>query len=204
MNVSLYHFLKLSADYNQQMPLLFIITGIVVVVVAVLACISTAKGQSALLYIFGILLVLVFLVELTAGIMGYVYIHQVKDGIGKGMNASMIHYGDGNMPDETVDFVQDKLKCCGLSGAEDWSQTKYFESNNHFPKSCCATTNVTCNDENLTLYAEGCYSKIVGFLDTNLSAIAGGAVGFAFFQLLGMALSFCLAHNASKARYERV
>lgn len=60
MNVSLYHFLKLSADYNQQMPLLFIITGIVVVVVAVLACISTAKGQSALLYIVsGLALVLI-------------------------------------------------------------------------------------------------------------------------------------------------
>lgn len=51
MNASLYHFLRLSADYNQHMPLVFIVTGIVVVVVSILACIGTAKGQSAILYI---------------------------------------------------------------------------------------------------------------------------------------------------------
>lgn len=51
---------------------------------------------------------------------------------------------------------------------------------------------------------QGCYAKVIRFLDTNLSAIAGGAVGFAFFQLLGVLLSFCLASNVNKAKYERV
>ncbi|KAM7300900.1 tetraspanin-6 [Ixodes scapularis] len=204
MNASLYHFLRLSADYNQHMPLVFIVTGIVVVVVSILACIGTAKGQSAILYIFGVVLILVFLAELTAGIVGYVYIRQVKEGIGRGMNSSMVHYGAGGMSDETVDFVQNNLGCCGLMSAEDWLATEYYKGSQHFPKSCCSAPNVACTAENLTLRAEGCYSKVMRFLDTNLSAIAGGAVGFAFFQLFGVALSFCLASNINKAKYERV
>ncbi|KAG0424944.1 hypothetical protein HPB47_027869 [Ixodes persulcatus] len=204
MNASLYHFLRLSADYNQHMPLVFIVTGIVVVVVSILACIGTAKGQSAMLYIFGVVLILVFLAELTAGIVGYVYIRQVKEGIGRGMNSSMVHYGAGGLSDETVDFVQNNLGCCGLMSAEDWLATEYYRGSHHFPKSCCSAPNVACTAENLTLRAEGCYSKVMRFLDTNLSAIAGGAVGFAFFQLFGVALSFCLASNINKAKYERV
>lgn len=55
------------------------------------------------------MLILVFLAELTAGIVGYVYIRQVKEGIGRGMNSSMVHYGAGGMSDETVDFVQNNV-----------------------------------------------------------------------------------------------
>ncbi|CAN7938827.1 unnamed protein product [Ixodes hexagonus] len=204
MNASLYHFLRLSADYNKHMPLVFIATGIIVVVVSILACIGTAKGQSPILYIFGVVLILVFLAELTAGIVGYVYIRQVKEGINRGMNSSMAHYGAGGISDETVDFVQNTFGCCGLMSAEDWLVTKYYEGSKHFPKSCCSATNVDCTPDNLTLKAEGCYSKVIRFLDTNLSAIAGGAVGFAFFQLFGVVLSFCLASNINKAKYERV
>lgn len=204
MNVSLYHVLKLSADYNRHMPLLFIATGLLVLLVAVLACVATAKGQSALLYIFGSLLVLVFVAELTAGIVGYVYIRQVREGIGRGMNASISHYTGGRgMADETVDFVQDKLSCCGLNSPDDWVNTDYYKDRNQYPKSCCSGTGA-CEPDNPTLYPEGCYAKVIRFLDTNLSAIAGGAVGFAFFQLLGVLLSFCLASNVNKAKYERV
>lgn len=204
MNVSLYHVLKLSADYNRHMPLLFIATGLLVLLVAVLACVATAKGQSVLLYIFGSLLVLVFVAELMAGIVGYVYIRQVREGIGRGMNSSLAHYnGDGGMADETVDFVQDKLTCCGLNNPDDWAETDFYKKNNHYPKSCCSSRS-TCQPEDPTLHLEGCYVKVIRFLDTNLSAIAGGAVGFAFFQLVGVLLSFCLASNINKAKYERV
>uniref|UniRef100_G3MS47 Tetraspanin n=2 Tax=Amblyomma TaxID=6942 RepID=G3MS47_AMBMU len=204
MNVSLYHVLKLSTDYNRHMPLLFIATGLLVLLVAVLACVATAKGQSALLYIFGSLLVLVFVAELTAGIVGYVYIRQVREGIGRGMNSSLTHYtGSGGMADETVDFVQGKLSCCGLNSPDDWTSTTYYTEHNAYPKSCCSGS-ATCVPNSPTIHSEGCYVKVIRFLDTNLSAIAGGAVGFAFFQLLGVLLSFCLASNINKAKYERV
>ncbi|KAH7962239.1 hypothetical protein HPB52_014966 [Rhipicephalus sanguineus] len=158
MNVSLYHVLKLSTDYNRHMPLLFIATGLLVLLVAVLACVATAKGQSVLLYIFGSLLVLVFVAELTAGIVGYVYIRQVREGIGRGMNVSITHYnGNGGMADETVDFVQDKasttLTCCGLKGPEDWNDTEFFQKTKHYPKSCCSSRD-TCTLEDATLHQE--------------------------------------------------
>ncbi|KAH7932432.1 hypothetical protein HPB52_024564 [Rhipicephalus sanguineus] len=180
MNVSLYHVLKLSTDYNRHMPLLFIATGLLVLLVAVLACVATAKGQSVLLYIFGSLLVLVFVAELTAGIVGYVYIRQVREGIGRGMNVSITHYnGNGGMADETVDFVQGKasttLTCCGLKGPEDWNDTEFFQKTKHYPKSCCSSHD-TCTLEDATLHQE----------------------------LVGVLLSFCLASNINKAKYERV
>lgn len=205
MKVSLYHFLNLSADYNQHMPLVFICTGIIVLLISVVACMGTAKGQSVLLYIFGTILLGVFLLELSAGVMGYVYIRQVKEGIQIGMNSSISHYGTGGMADENVDFVQKNLGCCGLIDFRDWEKTEYYvRTQGQLPSSCCASPNITCNNDNVTLHPEGCYSKVIRFLDKNVSAIAGGAVGFAFFQLLGVVLSFCLAANINKAKYERV
>ncbi|XP_064455722.1 tetraspanin-6-like [Ornithodoros turicata] len=205
MKVSLYHVLNLSTDYNQHMPLVFIGTGIIVLLVSIVACVGTVKGQSVLLYIFGVILVGVFLLEMTAGVMGYMYIRQVKEGIQKGMNSSISHYGSGGMADENVDFVQKSLKCCGLLNFKDWEQVEYYvRTEGLLPSSCCENSNSACNVNNPNLHPEGCYNKIIGFLDKNLNAIAGGAVGFAFFQLFGVVLSFCLAANINKAKYERV
>lgn len=76
---------------------------------------------------FGSLLVVVFVAELTAGIVGYVYIKQVREGIGRGMNASVSHYTGGRgMADETVDFVQDKASFLFPSCTTFNSQTSPF------------------------------------------------------------------------------
>lgn len=51
-------------------------------------------------------------------------------------------------------------------------------------------------------FFQGCYNKVVNFLDTNIGLVAGAAVGIAFFPLVGVILSCCLASIVNKTKYE--
>lgn len=51
---------------------------------------------------------------------------------------------------------------------------------------------------------QGCYEKVIDFLNANIGIVAGAAVGIAFFPLLGAVLSCCLANTINKAKYEQM
>jgi tetraspanin-7 len=51
---------------------------------------------------------------------------------------------------------------------------------------------------------QGCFNKVVEFLNGNIGSVGGSALGVAFFPLLGMFLACCLAKNINKAKYEQM
>jgi tetraspanin-7 len=51
---------------------------------------------------------------------------------------------------------------------------------------------------------QGCFNKVVYFLNGNIGLVGGSAVGVAFFPLVGMILACCLAKNINKAKYEQM
>uniref|UniRef100_A0A2L2YQI9 Tetraspanin n=1 Tax=Parasteatoda tepidariorum TaxID=114398 RepID=A0A2L2YQI9_PARTP len=204
MKLSLHYLLDLSDDYNDAVPYIFIGTGALIVVVGLFACCCTVKGQPILLYVLAIFLSLVFICEVAAGIAGYVYRNKLQNGFETGLNNSITHYGNGRIRDRDVDMLQKYLKCCGVKDFEDWNAVW---KNDSVPISCCKDSN-TCQYAPLMgtddIYVEGCYNKVVDFVNRNLGALFGGLVGLAFFQLLGVTLACCLAKYADKAKYEPV
>lgn len=51
---------------------------------------------------------------------------------------------------------------------------------------------------------QGCYEKVIEFLNENIGIVAGAAIVVAFFPLLGVILSCCLANTINKAKYEQM
>jgi tetraspanin-7 len=51
---------------------------------------------------------------------------------------------------------------------------------------------------------QGCFNKVVEFLNGNIGLVGGSAVGVAFFPLIGEILACCLAKNINKAKYEQM
>jgi tetraspanin-7 len=51
---------------------------------------------------------------------------------------------------------------------------------------------------------QGCFSKVVEFLNGNIGLVGGSALGVAFFPLVGVILACCLAKNINKAKYEQM
>ncbi|KAF8792237.1 tetraspanin-7-like [Argiope bruennichi] len=204
MKISFHYLFELSDEYQEVIPYIFIGAGSIILIVGFFSCCCIVKGQPALLYILAVFLSIVFLCEITAGISGYIYRGKIQDGFKTGLNSSIAQYGDGRIRDRDVDMVQKYLKCCGVQDYADW----YSKWSNHsVPESCCvnkATCHYSPVVDTTEIYTEGCYVKVVDFVNSNLGALLGGACGLAGLQLIGVILACCLAKYADKAKYEPV
>lgn len=189
--------------------------GAFIVLVGSFGCCCTVKGQSILLYLYSVVLILVFVAELSCGAAGFIYRNKINEGFSEGLGQALQKYGTDDEKTKAFDGLQHELKCCGRTNYTDWftvpwekihvNQTKVV------PKSCCRGDQNKCVNFNLVnqnytqdIYTEGCYNVVTGFMKKNMAMIAGVALGISFFQLLGAALSCCLAKNINKAKYEQV
>ncbi|XP_076338634.1 tetraspanin-6-like [Tachypleus tridentatus] len=208
MKVSLYQFLQLSDEYNNVAPYVFIGTGAAITVVGFFACCCTVKGQPVLLYLLSAFLVVVFVLELGAAISGYIFRGKLNTGFRTGLHQALKKYkGHNSVQDKDLDLLQSTLHCCGVDNYTDWFETHWSSKTKSVPVSCCKIEK-NCKNKPLTvvtdIFQQGCYEKVVNFVNGNLKIIGGGAVAIACFQLLGVLLACCLAKNVNKAKYEPV
>ncbi|CAM1332686.1 TSPAN7 (predicted) [Pycnogonum litorale] len=170
------------------------------------------KGQSFMLYLYAVFLLIVFVMMLTVGISGYFYKSKLGKGFRTGLNDTVIDYGIGNdkMRDQALDMLQANLVCCGVGSYEDWFSTRWANNSRSVPVSCCIHQNHLCRHLDIrgnnvsTISTDGCYRKVLDFVNSNLSAIGGGVLGIAFFQLFGVIFAYCLARNVNRGKYEPV
>lgn len=209
MKVDLYKYMNLTTNDTSAIAYVLIGTGAVIIVIGTLACCCTAKGVPALLHLYSAFLMVVFVVELSAGISGYAYRSKLGAGFQQGLNKSLIQYKSDQDIRQIVDRLQSTLKCCGKDNYKDWFSTPWANGTKSVPESCCKVSLDVCKHRDMGLeptdiYESGCYSTVVNFVDSNIGAIGGTALGFAFFQLIGVFLSCCLAKHINKAKYEQV
>lgn len=209
MEVELYKYMELTTNYYSAAPYILIGTGSGIIMIGSLACCCTAKGQPVLLYLYSAFLMIVFVVELGAGISGYAYRGKLKTGFEKGLNESLNVYTQDKAKTDAIDLLQSSLDCCGIQTYHDWERTDWRKhSNETVPKSCCIHPHKCQNHvydfDKTDIYNDGCYDKVVKFVDDNMGTIGGAALGIAFFQLVGVILSCCLAKHINKAKYEQV
>jgi len=200
MVVELYKYMELSTEFSATAPYVLIATGALIILVGSLACCCTVKGHPVLLYTYGAFLMVIFLLEISAGVSIYVYREKLLDGFGKGLNQSLASYNTDTEKASDFDLVQSTLHCCGNQKPSDWYTSPYKK----VPQSCCKQQEgcETKNPEHI--YNQGCFNKVVEFLNGNIGLVGGSAVGVAFFPLIGEILACCLAKNINKAKYEQM
>uniref|UniRef100_T1IN95 Tetraspanin n=1 Tax=Strigamia maritima TaxID=126957 RepID=T1IN95_STRMM len=206
MEVELYKYMELTTNYYSAAPYILIGTGAIIILVGSLACCCTAKGQPVLLYLYSAFLIVVFVVELSAGISGYAYRGKLKTGFKRGLNESLGLYGIDRTKTEAIDMLQSQLKCCGIDTYTDWERTRWSNHTKSVPESCCEARKChhTPRIHEEDIYTHGCYDKVVDFINGNMGTIGAAGLGIAFFQLVGVFLSCCLAKHINKAKYEQV
>ncbi|GFO28147.1 tetraspanin [Plakobranchus ocellatus] len=214
--VDLFKYLELSSVYQAHVPYVLIGIGAVIVLVGCLGCCCIIKGNALLLYLFSGFLFFVFIVNVSCGIAVLIYRGKVEEGFKEGLSNAMKKY-DANKKNEitrAMDFLQDKLKCCGIQNYSNWFETPYAkaeDNKNSVPASCCRKApcqhNTLPKDKALIakeIHPQGCHKLVVDFINSNMAPIGGVALGVAFFQALGALLACCLAKNINKAKYETV
>jgi len=188
---------------------IMIASGALVMIIGFVGCCGAIKESRVMLVIFFILLLLIFILEIAAGIFAYVK----KDDVMNKIRANIKKIIDENYGktdksskalSDSVDFMQKELKCCGVDGPGDWNATDWKKNHEDksTPKSCCMNQNAAnCEKSISAAYTKGCSKALQDYIKSHIAIIGGIGIGIAFIQLLGMVFSMCLCRSIS---YEQV
>ncbi|CAK9826595.1 TSPAN7 [Anthophora retusa] len=202
MRIQFRDYVDVNAEGSRTALLALASLGAILTFTATLACCCTTRGHPALLYLYGAFLAVVALLELGAGASIYAYRTNINEKFDQNLNETMAVYGQDAKKTSDIDSMQCTLKCCGNRDYTDWLN---MYPPKEIPMSCCRVPKEICDPADINeIYTQGCYSLVLDFINSNISLVAGIAVGVAFFPLVGVFLACCLASNITKVKYEQV
>ncbi|KFV78604.1 Tetraspanin-8 [Struthio camelus australis] len=179
---------------------LLIAVGSIIMVLGFLGCCGAIKESRCMLLLFFIGLLLILILQVTAGVLGAVYRSQIETAFNSTLSDTIktlqSSTEESKMFQEKFQKYERKNRCCGLqNGPEDWgknfnvSPTKY--------KICeCALENQSTD---LCTYVQGryiyktpCGELIIKYLKDHMVILMGIAFGLAVIEILGLGFSMSL------------
>jgi len=148
--------------------------GIITVLIALFGCVGALWKSGCVLYMYGIILVILMILEIAAFIMAFVYKGQLQSTYEKELSRVFQENLNRNNTGAMKPFhdLENGLKCCGVKNISDYGE--------HFPSIEYSTW---CKANNGSI---GCSDAIIRFLNKNLPAIGGVLGGVVFIELLGL------------------
>ncbi|XP_045177008.2 CD151 antigen-like [Mercenaria mercenaria] len=179
--------------------------GGIVVFIALAGCVGALTESRKLLLVYIICLVLVFIIEAAAGILGFLYYDKIRAELDDRVKKALLDkygYEEYNAVTEGINILQQKINCCGYTEPEDWSASAYYtdadtaaeRGTNKVPISCCKDMLVPgCNDNfDDKIHSDGCVTELESILKTNLMIVGAVCLSVAMIQLIGIVLSIVL------------
>lgn len=199
---------------------LMIAAGVFVMILGFLGCCGAVKENKCMLISYAIALILIFIIEIAAGIYAYTKKDDVVDALKKGLQKAVnISYSEETTADkalrEAVDWFQENLECCGADTPAEWLGSNWFKEQNktsdiRVPKTCCVDqSKADCNYGSSIsqlimdskIHKKGCVAQGEKYVKDHMAEIGGVGVGIAFVQFLGILFAILLCRALS---YEKV
>ncbi|XP_057332777.1 uncharacterized protein LOC130672300 [Microplitis mediator] len=177
------HFLD---DKFFSVPSLLIVIGTIIFFIAFFGCCGAVRENYCMIVTFSALMILVFILELSGGISGYVLRNNAADMIESKMIKTMDEYKKNDTEIMKIwDNLQRTFVCCGATGPDDWLKT------GEVPVSCCPEVpgqmgSFSCNNSTKDLFRTGCVEKFGSFIKNHTIQLGGAGLGIAFVQLTGV------------------
>ncbi|KAJ0056975.1 hypothetical protein NL108_000790 [Boleophthalmus pectinirostris] len=192
---------------------ILILAGSLVVLTGFLGCCAVIREQKSCLSTYFFLLLLIFLIELVAGVLAYVYYQRLSEELKQHLSHTMTeNYAQPEKDAITlaVDRLQQDFKCCGSNNSRDWTVSAYILSKESegrvVPDSCCKTMTPFCgkrdHPSNIYKVEGGCITKLEKFLADHLLVIGAVGIGVACLQLAGAMLTACFIYLLYKEEEE--
>lgn len=171
---------------------ILIAVGAIIMVLGFLGCCGAVKESRCMLLLFFIGLLLILLLQVTAGILGASFKSEYSRILNETLhnNAKLL----SEVSDEAKEFqmtmtsLQAEFKCCGLiQGPEDWGNN--FEN----AKESCNCTGSHCKKFHVySVYPQSCLNLIKDAFEKNIIIVIGIAFGLAVIEVLGLVFSMVL------------
>ncbi|XP_053692088.1 CD63 antigen-like [Sabethes cyaneus] len=175
---------------------MFISVGMITLVIAAFGFIGTIRESSLLINIYCGILSVVVLLEVTATLVGIYHRQEIDQILMKTMNTSMQNYPWNNNMQDSVDYMQIQLECCGVKGYGDWKDVFAVDLVNdelrtELPASCCYSyQNGIC-----VPFQVGCHERMYSFLKHCSQTIINGLLLVAFVQISAAMFAFILGKH---------
>ncbi|TDG46273.1 hypothetical protein AWZ03_007349 [Drosophila navojoa] len=185
-----------------SIPTFLIVIGAFIIVITFFGCWGALKENYCLILSFSIMLFIIFILELAAGISGYVLRNDAYNLIDAKLNQSMSSYS--NMPVNDVtklwDVVQRNFDCCGINNATDWSD---HLKDNQLPLSCCKIQYGTIGtfsclqstyNEDMNTHL-GCLKGFSDYIANHAVSLGAAGVVIAIIQFFGVIFACYIARE---------
>lgn len=198
--------------------IMLMVVGVLMFIITFCGCVGSLRENICLLQTFCVCLTLIFILQLAAGILGFIFSDKARNKVTEVINRAIIHYRDDIDLQNLIDFGQREFGCCGGVTYTDWSQNMYFSCKDDNPSrercsvpfSCCIISkdkmviNTMCGqgmqelefvEAGNHIHTNGCIDKLVNWIHSNLFLLGGIALGLAIPQLVGILLSQILINQ---------
>ncbi|XP_012057731.1 PREDICTED: CD63 antigen-like [Atta cephalotes] len=184
-------------------PLLMIVVGVIVFLVSFFGCCGAVKENHCMIITFSVLLLLIFALELGAGITGYMMRGEVANMLENRLNDTLRQYELNPDIRRSWDIMQHDLQCCGMNNPADWLHVGFRD--NTVPDSCCKEipAQSRCDLNSIHVNSDGCMMKLQSAIENNAMILGGVGIGVALIQLIGVVFACCLARSIRR-EYETV
>ncbi|KAL1506827.1 hypothetical protein ABEB36_006117 [Hypothenemus hampei] len=204
-----------SPAFIQQASYILIAIGAFTFLISFLGYCGALKESQCMLTLYGILLIVILIMEIAAGVVAAIYKTKAEEQTKNLLKMSLEKYYNGTDSKDAVtlawDSLQMNLKCCGVDNGKDYQLNQAWkEQSNIIPPSCCALSldnkplDPTCttspNDSN-SYFRTGCYGKIIEWIRLNMNIIIIAAAILGLIEIVGILFAFCLAKSIN--RYEK-
>merc|ERR1711994_740149 len=139
--------LSLLTNIALDPAFIFIWAGAITFLIGFTGCVGALRENTALLAAYAIFLAILLLLEMTAGILGFIFKDWIKEQATSGFQAFIVHYRDDPDQQNLIDWIQEGwLQCCGIESPNDWDKNVYFNCSSAsvgsreacgVPFSCC-------------------------------------------------------------------
>lgn len=120
---------------------LAIVSGALMLLIAFCGCCGSWFQSKCLLVSYLSVIVLIMLLEITAGVLGYVFRQEIKATLhSELMDGIKFKYDPNNTTNGisvTWDHVQRAFNCCGVDHYQDWYKISAWPEKDYVPSSCC-------------------------------------------------------------------
>ncbi|KAF1407213.1 Tetraspanin-33, partial [Spheniscus magellanicus] len=199
--------------------ILLVVVGVLTFVITFCGCVGSLRENICLLQTFSVCLTVIFLLQLAAGVLGFVFSDKARGKVSEIINGAIVHYRDDLDLQNIIDFGQKEFSCCGGVSYKDWSQNMYFNCTAANPSrercsvpfSCCLRDAAEVRNSVLGgargmqamsyleasafIHTNGCIDKLVNWIHSNLFLLGGIALGLAVPQLVGILLAQILINQ---------
>ncbi|XP_072181105.1 CD63 antigen-like isoform X2 [Diadema setosum] len=198
-------YVDFTGDTGTAIPIALICIGVFIFLTGFFGCCGAIKENYCMLGAYAAIMVILLILELAAGIAGYVLRDDIDNLVDKNMKELMPKYNESESTQKLFDDMQTNLKCCGVNNYTNWLGWNQSQPNT-VPESCCVQPGTGCNNlgsPSFNIHTDGCYDSLKDLLITNIGIVAGVAIGIAVIEVFGIIFACCLM-RAIKSEYEVV